>query len=132
VEYALLTHGGVDATVTSGDGKHRLKEHGNFWHENDLGERFASYEAGRLLVVEFDGRQERYRFASPPGAAWGHLVLVEAKAPDSQPMASTGTPRQTASKKSNAIVGSENQGDVAPPPPLLTEPVRMEPARISH
>ena len=132
VEYALLTNGGVDATISSGDGKHQFKKNGKFWHEDERGERFASYEAGRLLVVEFDGRQERYRFANPPGAAWGHLVLVEPSAPDSQSAASTGTPQQAVSKKGNAIVGSENQGDAAPPPPLLMEPVRMGPPRISH
>src|SRR5579859_5447915 len=114
VEYALLADGGVDATVRSTDGRHQLKERGTYWYENEQGGKPESYKDQAYLVVEFDGRQEKYRFAHPPGSAWGHLVLVEPNAPDSEPAAIAGTPQQTALRKSDAVVGTENQGDAFP------------------
>jgi hypothetical protein len=62
VEYALLTYGGVEARVCSADGRHQFKQRGESWYEDERGQPSHSYQSQEILVVRFDGREERYRF----------------------------------------------------------------------
>lgn len=77
VEYALLGAGGVDAIVRSPDGRQHLTEHGRCWYEDPRGNHFKSYRDGLLWVVEFNGREEHYRFVHYPRVDRGCISVVE-------------------------------------------------------
>jgi len=77
VEYALLTHGGVEADVRSADGRHEFKQRGESWYEDDHGKPPRTYEEQKILVVRFDGREERYRFVHRRDVDRGCIELIE-------------------------------------------------------
>jgi hypothetical protein len=77
VEYALLGAGGVNAIVRSPDGHQQFTAHGRCWYEDARGNHFKSYRDGLLWVVEFNGREEHYRFVHHPRVDRGCISVVE-------------------------------------------------------
>ena len=77
VEYSLLGEGIVDADVHSTDRRHHFTARGNYWNE-DLGqESQKGWKNQRfILTVEFNGKQEHYRFEYRPNVYRGIIIVI--------------------------------------------------------
>ena len=81
LRWVLIGEGGVDALVRSRDGRHRFHAHGSVWYENAKGERVDSDISDDLIMVlEFDGRQERYFPGDKTSMRGRALILTKAGA----------------------------------------------------
>jgi hypothetical protein len=80
VTYYLLGNENVDAEVRPADQRSQFTVRGKYWCENEKHEKCDAYPDGVFLVVDFDGKKERYRFGTAPDRA---IITVEQNAPES-------------------------------------------------
>ncbi len=95
VFYSIDAYGHVDAKIVSADRRHRFAARGEFWNENQQGEKFRAYKGEDLtpiLAVRFGEKEERYIAGYDYSGHGRSLKLYEPAAHDEKPRHPSTTP----------------------------------------